>query len=285
MINSILFMGTPDFAVRSLEQLVLDLPKSKLTVFSQLDKERGRGKQKSPTPVKHYALEQKLDVYTPRDKHELESLTHQINPDLIIVVAYGMMIPKTVTDKYLCLNIHGSLLPKYRGASPIQTTLLNGDSEAGISIIKLSERMDAGPIVHTSSLPVTESDNCETLFNKLAELGAVSLSNILIKSWPFNETDFTDQDESLASYCGKIQKEDTQLQDTDSAEVKYNKIRAFSPKPGAYLLINNKRLKILESKLENNQCVPLTVQPEGKKAMSFSDYCLGNPEAKELFNV
>ena len=141
-------------------------------------------------------------------------------------------------------------------------------------------------ILGTSSIPIEESDNCETLFNKLAELGARSLCKLLTEQWPFDKINqFKDQDEALASYCSKIQKEETQLHPSDSANVKYNKIRAFSPKPGAFMLINNKRIKILESKIENNQCIPLTVQPEGKKAMSFSDYCLGNPNAKDLFNV
>ncbi len=285
MIKKIVFMGSPDFACFSLNALIEQYPNTKITVISQPDKAQGRGKKIKATDVKLLACEKNLEVHTPESKDELATLVTSIHPDLILVVAYGMIIPSTITDQYLCINIHGSLLPKYRGASPVQAALLNGDSETGITLIKLNERMDAGPILATASTTIPETSSFESLYNDLGKLGARTLIEFLDKHWPLSTDIEIPQTEADASYCKKILKSDTELLQTDSAETKYNKIRAFSPKPGAYMIHNNKRLKILEATLRDGECIPKIVQPEGKNAMNFHDYCCGHPGAKEILNA
>lgn len=278
-------MGSPDFACYSLSALLNTFPKAKIDIFSQPDKAKGRSKKLCPTEVKEMACKHNLPVHTPSSKDEIVTLVQKIDPDVIIVVAYGIIIPKTITDTYTCINVHGSLLPKYRGASPVQAALLNGDTVTGITLIKINEKMDAGPILKSASMPIDPDINFEILYKQLAKLGANTLATYLSENWPLGSEHESAQEETESSYCQKIQKEDTQLLKSDTPETKHNKIRAFSPKPGAFIFHNDKRLKILKSTLLNGQCIPEIVQPEGKKAMSFHDYCLGNPSAKEILNA
>ncbi|MEK9727738.1 MAG: methionyl-tRNA formyltransferase, partial [Candidatus Margulisiibacteriota bacterium] len=218
-----------------------------------------------------------LPVYTPHSKTELSETLFDINPDLVLVIAYGMLIEKRIVDHFFCVNAHASILPKYRGASPIQSSLLNGDLLTGITLIKLNERMDAGDVLLTSKLKITTQDTFGSLSEKLSKLTADVCTSFIRGSFIANQYTLTPQDESLATYCTKIQKDDLFLSDDLSPLMIHNKIKAYSPLPGAYCILNGKRIKVLDASFENDHLQFLIVQPEGKAAMSYSDYLLGNP--------
>ena len=279
---NIIFCGSPEFSCESLSILAkLNINKT-ITVITQPDKIRKRGNKIQPTPVKALALQHNLTVHTPKSKNEFEKLITSIKPDLIIVIAYAMIIPKNITDTYLCINAHTSLLPKYRGASPIQTALLNQDNETGISLIQMNSKLDEGNIITQTTIPIEKTDTYGLLHDKLATLTA-SMILELIQSYLKNpNVDNTPQNHQLASYCSKITTSDCQLNINDPIKTNLAKIKAYSPKPGAYLTIQQQKIKILDAKIESNTLIPLQVQPEGKKVMSYTDYLLGNKKEINL---
>ena len=167
MTLNIVFCASPQFAIPALDICIKLTPPTQLTVLSQPDKIRTRGKKSSPTPIKQHAINHNLTTYTPQTKEEFSKLIITINPDLVIVIAYGMIIPKAITDNYLCINAHASLLPQYRGASPIQTALLNNDAETGITLIKMNEKMDEGPIIEQKQ-PIAKDCTFKQLHDELA---------------------------------------------------------------------------------------------------------------------
>jgi len=277
-----IFMGTPDFAVPTLTTLVDYFPDWSFEVFTQPDKPKGRGKHLLATPVKEKASTLSLQLHQPHTKSEIETSIQAIKPDIIIVIAYGHIIPKSITDQFLCINVHASLLPQYRGASPIHAALLNADKKTGNTLIRMNEKMDDGDILEVSELEIEDTDNLGSLHDKLAQNAAKTLKSYL-KETPENKWGIgKPQDPKKASYCSKIQKEDLFLNPADSPKINNQKIKAFSPVPGAYLIRNDKRIKILEAKIENDKLLPLKVKPEGKKSMAYDDYKLGNPEGLTL---
>jgi methionyl-tRNA formyltransferase len=278
----ILFMGTPDFAAPTLHSLISTFNDAKLSVISMPDKVRGRGKKTTPSPVKSVALAHQLPVYTPYTKFDLTQQINDLNPDLIIVVAYGMIIEKTIVDRYFCVNSHASLLPDYRGASPIQASLLNGDTKTGITLIKLNELMDAGDILYSRGLSINETDNHGSLTQSLSKLGAESVVHFIQSQFIPNQIRQTPQDDSKATYCKKIKKEDLLVDSSMNATDIYRKIKAFSPKPGAYCIQESKRVKLLAANLTNGELQLVTVQPEGKAPMPYSDYLLGYPKGVDI---
>ncbi|MBA95287.1 MAG: methionyl-tRNA formyltransferase [Rickettsiales bacterium] len=279
---NIIFCGSPEFSCESLAILAkLNINKT-ITVITQPDKIRKRGNKIQPTPVKALALQHNLTVHTPKSKNEFEKLITNIKPDLIIVIAYAMIIPKDITDTYLCINAHTSLLPKYRGASPIQTALLNQDNETGISLIQMNSKLDEGNIITQTTIPIEKTDTYGLLHDKLATLTANMILE-LVQSYLKNpNVGSTPQNHKLASYCSKITTSDCQLNINDPIKTNLAKIKAYSPKPGAYLTIQQQKIKILDAKIESNTLIPLQVQPEGKKAMSYTDYLLGNKKEISL---
>lgn len=279
---NILFLGTPEFSVPTLEMLVNDFGHAGLSVITMPDKIRGRGSKVSPSPVKSLALSHKLTVFDAHTKSDLTDKILKISPDLIIVVAFGMIIEKEVTDQYFCINIHSSLLPKYRGASPIHTALLNGDDETGVTLIKMNEKMDEGEILSQVKSPISSVDNLGSLTNSLSYLGAETLKSFILHNFLSNSIKLTPQDEVLATYTKKIDKADLLITSSDNVVDLHNKIRAYSPKPGAYVVHNDRRVKLLSSEINNNQLTLLIVQPEGKPAMSYTDFLLGSPEGINL---
>lgn len=279
---NVLFLGTPEFSVPTLEILVKDFPDARISVITMPDKIRGRGSKLTPSSVKSLALSYKLPVFDARSKTDLTTLVHDLSPDLLIVVAFGMIIEKEITDQYFCINIHSSLLPKYRGASPIHTSLLNGDVETGITLIKMNEKMDEGDILLQHKLPITIDDNLGSLTKKLSYLGAESLKSFILHCFLPNRIDLTPQDNALASYTKKIDKADLRVSSSENLHELHNKIRAYSPKPGAYVIHNDRRVKLLSSEYINNELILLTVQPEGKPVMSYADFLLGSPEGINL---
>ena len=170
-------MGTPDFAVPSLD--LLNKHHEIAGVFTKIDKPNMRGKKIKFTPVKEYALEHEIPVYQPKSVKTQETLdlVREINPDLIVVVAYGKILPKELIDipKYGVINVHSSLLPKYRGAAPIHAAIINGDTESGVSIMYIAEELDAGDVILQGKTPINEEDTLETLHDRLMNIGACLL--------------------------------------------------------------------------------------------------------------
>ena len=279
---NIIFCGSPDFSCEALETLIKIPTDKTITVITQPDKIRKRGNKIQPTPVKTLAIKHQLPTYSPQSKEEFENCVKAIHPDIIIVIAYAMIIPKTITDSYLCVNAHTSLLPKYRGASPIQAAILNQDKETGICFIHMNEKMDEGNIIAKQTVPISQTTTYGDLHNKLASITASMvkdliqnvLQNIPLKSSP--------QDHTQASYCSKILPSDYKLNPQENIQITLAKIKAYSPKPGAYIIHNNKHIKILDATIESDTLIPTIVQPEGKKPMAYTDYLLGNKEKINL---
>ncbi|RAP31743.1 methionyl-tRNA formyltransferase [Candidatus Marinamargulisbacteria bacterium SCGC AG-343-D04] len=272
---NIVFCGSPDFPCETLIRLIQDSAHS-ISVISQPDKIRSRGRKSSPTPVKALAIAQNLPVHTPETKQDFEEIIKKINPDLIIVIAYGMILSKNITSRYYCVNAHASLLPQFRGASPIQASLLNTDTKTGITLIKMNEKMDEGSILLQETLAIASTDNFQSLHDKLATLSAETIITFVTSFQKNSINEGVPQDHSQATYCHKIKKEDLFLNSSDSTNVNLSKIKAFSPIPGAYSIVNEKRIKILDATIKDGEIVPLMVKPEGKKQMTYTDYLIGN---------
>ncbi len=268
-------MGSPFFALPSLQKLHDNFHENIKTVFTQPDQPKGRGLCSQQTAVKKLALSLGLNVFSPSTKEELTNLVTKINPNLIIVVAYGMILPKSITDTYFCLNIHPSILPKYRGATPIQSALINQNQDTGITFIKMNEKMDQGPILWQTKIAI-ENKNFGELETFLAERSADELITYLNDFYFKNKINLVQQDESLATYCKKICTTDCNLNSAKTPEEFIAIVKAFNPKPGAYLTYEGKRYKILSAHLENNEVKIDIIQPEGKKPMNFTDFLLGN---------
>jgi methionyl-tRNA formyltransferase len=269
-----IFMGSPEFGLHSLVKIQTHHSVELIAVFSKADAPKGRNQVICETPIKAWATKRHIPTYTPTSKKELCENIHELKPDVILVIAYGMILPKSITDTYLCINVHASLLPKYRGASPIHSSLLNNDKETGVTLIKMNEYMDKGDILFSKKIAIAPSDNLQTLNDKLSALSSKACDEIMniIK-----HLRFTPQNHDEASYCRKLHTNDFELQSTDSIEEKIGKIKAFSPRPGAFIIQDGKHIKILDAIIEDETLIPITVKPEGKPSMSYRDYCLSKP--------
>lgn len=270
----VMFMGTSDFSIPTLSACVesgLDL----VAVVTKSPKRRGRGRKVGVSPVENWASRYSLPVYSPETSAMLVDLYRSILPNLIIVVAYGMLIPEIIIDNVFCVNSHASLLPKYRGASPIRQSLLNGDLETGITYIHMDYMIDTGDILDQERITIGGSDDYETLSKRLSLLSAVMLRKMLTKNVLFS----TKQEKMKESYCKKISREDAYLSDDCSALERYRIIKAFSPKPGAYVIRNNKKIIIKQASYEpmTDRLIPLRVKPESKSEMSYQDFLCGYP--------
>lgn len=232
----ILFMGTPDFAIPTLKALC-EGDDEIVGVVTQPDKPKGRGYTLTPPPIKVFALEKALKVYQPTTcKDEaFDTLIRELNPELIVVVAFGKILPKNVLDfpKYGCINVHGSLLPKYRGAAPMQRAIMNGEKVTGVTIQQMDVGVDTGDILYKSEIDISDNDNLETIHDKLSLCGAIALTETikLIKS---NTVKREKQDETLATHAAKIEKCDCLLDFSKSALEIHNTIRGLSPSPLAF---------------------------------------------------
>jgi methionyl-tRNA formyltransferase len=302
----ILFMGTPDFALFSLKSLVEYSKQSDIEicgVITQPDKPKGRGYAMMPPPVKQYALEAGLDVYQPetlKDEAFFELLS-TLSPDLIAVVAYGKILPKSVIDypKYGCINVHGSLLPEYRGAAPMQRAIIDGKEKTGITIMYMAEGLDTGDMLLSRELIINENDNFENIHDGLGMLGAEMLVEI-IPMLQSGAAVRVPQDDSLSSYAKKITKEDCLVDFSKDAQTVHNLIRGLSPVPLSFTHTpNGKLLKLIESKIADREtpherigevlsldgkievaCAKGSlyierVLPEGKSRMSAADFIRG----------
>jgi methionyl-tRNA formyltransferase len=301
----ILFMGTPDFALFSLKALV-ESGEDVIGVITQPDKPRGRGYTLTPPPVKVYALEQNLPVYQPATLkgEEFAALLAELNPELIIVVAYGKILPKNVLDypKFGCINVHGSLLPAYRGAAPMQRAIIDGCAVTGITTMYMDVGLDTGDMLLTDEVEIGENDNFEDMHDRLGASGASTLLRTIaaLKSGTLISQK---QDASLATYAAKIEKEDCLLNFSHDARALHNRIRGLSPIPLAFTHTpDGKLLKILASRVSAVLCPAdapvgtvisleggvitvacggqsaldiLRVLPEGKGRMEAADFIRG----------
>ncbi|QTA37110.1 methionyl-tRNA formyltransferase [Thermosipho ferrireducens] len=236
----ILFLGTPEFAAEHLKYL-LEKKYNVVGVISQPDKPRGRGKKLEPTPVKTIAQRFKIPVFQPKSlSKEGIKIIDETKPDIGIVVAYGKLLKQPFLDQIPFYNIHASLLPKYRGAAPIQRALENGENKTGITIFKIGEGMDNGPIALKKETKIGMYETYGELYEKLIIIGKELLIEFLEK-YPLK---LTPQDEHLATYAPKISKSDLKIDFHNSFEKVKNKIRAYDPFPGAQTFIHGKNVKV-----------------------------------------
>ena len=298
----ILFMGTPDFALFSLKALA-DANYEIVGVVTQPDKPKGRGYELLPPPVKVFALERGLPVYQPatlRDETFAE-LLKTLDPNLIVVVAYGKILPQNVLDypKFGCVNVHGSLLPEYRGAAPMQRAIIDGKKVTGITTMKMEAGLDTGEMYEQATLPIGDDDNFEVVHDALGALGARLLLST-IEKLECGVLVGTPQDDAKATYAKKIEKEDCKLDFARPARELHNLIRGLSPLPLAVTTLpDGKLLKIVSAKVSDCSkkgrpgeilsldggkitvaCKEgaldlLTLVPEGKKKMSAQDLING----------
>ncbi|MCI1822112.1 MAG: methionyl-tRNA formyltransferase [Megasphaera sp.] len=242
----IVFMGTPDFAVPSL-QAIHHQGYDIAAVVTQPDKERGRGKRISSSPVKECAELLKIPVLQPRTMRDETILAQlqKLRPDVIIVIAYGKILPKEVLEipPFGCLNVHGSLLPKYRGAAPIQRAIYEGAHTSGITIMMLDEGMDTGKMLKKCAIPLDVKETTGTLFKKLSKIGSQALIEVL-NDLKHYEAHAEAQCHTEATYADKITKEMAEINWADEAAHIECLIRALDPQPGAYCMYQGKRLKI-----------------------------------------
>lgn len=252
--SKIIFAGTPDFAAVHLKALI-DAGIIPCAVYTQPDRPAGRGHKLTPSPVKELALLHDIEVLTPenfKNKEDVEKFL-SFNADLAIVVAYGVILPESVVHgpRLGCINVHGSLLPAYRGAAPIQRALLDGNSVTGVTIMKIVKELDAGDMLVKAKMPISENDTSGSLFDKLASLGAKTLVENLPAILSEKITPCA-QDPALVTYAKKITKEEARLNFSDSAKNCDLKIRGLNPWPIANASINNIVFKIFKAKVLND---------------------------------
>lgn len=297
----IVFMGTPDFSVPTLEALI-NSKHEVVGVYSQPDRARGRGQKLHMPPVKECAVEHDIPVYQPTSfkdetvKAELEAL----KPDLIIVIAYGKIVPKWVLDlpKYGCINLHASILPQYRGAAPIQWSILNGDEETGITIMQMDEGMDTGDILEVLKYPLTGKETAGELFDALADFGGEHIIGTLDRLIAGKLTPVK-QDHDKATYTSKINKAMGEIDWKNDAKHIDCQIRGLSPWPSAFTYLDGKRVKIWQASVVDTEtkgeigeifvdkeCLQVQtgsgvlevyeLQLDNKRRMSVKDFLLGN---------
>jgi methionyl-tRNA formyltransferase len=238
---TIVFMGTAELSCASLEKLARDRRFQIAAVVTQPDKPRGRDLKLQPSPVKALAQTLGLPVLQPAKAREEKFIAElgALKPELIVVVAYGQILPQSILDlpKYGCINVHTSLLPKYRGASPIQSAILDGGTETGVTIMKMDAGLDTGPVLSQRSTPILPEDNSQKLHDRLAELGAELLADTIPD---YVAGKITPQPQATAgvTYAAKIKKEDGRIDWSEPAEKILNRMRAFTPWPGVFTSIN-----------------------------------------------
>jgi methionyl-tRNA formyltransferase len=295
----VIFMGSPAFAVPSLERLLADGHAIPLVV-TQPDRPAGRGKHVRPPEVKGAAERHGLPILQPEKLSQPDVLTSLAapKPDVIVVAAFGQFLPRAVRElpPLGCVNVHASLLPKYRGAAPIAWALIRGETESGVTIMRITEEMDAGPILLRRAIPIAPEDDAGTLHDRLAALGASTLADALAMLTR-GEGVWLPQDDAQATQAPKLRDEDCRLELAGDPAAFVNRVRGLTPAPGAYLPWGGLRLKVLRSDVRSNSGPPrmilgidgqaivcgtgtgsvalLEVQPEGKRRMTGAEFARG----------
>lgn len=303
----IAFAGTPEFAVPALEALVT-AGHLVVGVWTQPDRPAGRGRKLSASPVKQRALQLGLPVHQPPTLRNADAhaAIRDAAPDVMIVVAYGLLLPRSVLriPRYGCLNIHASLLPRWRGAAPIQRAILAGDAETGVTIMQMDAGLDTGDMLAARPTPIDISDTAQTLHDRLASLGAEAVVEVLTRIAHLQPVP---QDAAQATYAAKLSREEALLDWTRSAAELARCVRAYNPWPVAYTIWNNQPLRILEARVMDvehesapgsiiaygNQGIDVAtgngvlritrVQPPGKQVMSAADFVHGRALAGARF--
>jgi len=267
MLTNFCFFGTDEFAVQILNDLKSAGVKPSLVVTTP-DKPQGRHLTLTPPPVKVWALENKITCLQP-DKLKEFTLP---NCEVAVVASYGKILPASLLTqpKHGFVNIHPSLLPKYRGATPLQSAILSTDTETGVTLMQVDEQMDHGAIIAQEKLPLSAQTFLD-LREQTAKIGADLILNQLPK-WLSGELKSNPQNESEATYTKKIEKADGELKDTDSAETNWRKVRAYTPWPGAFFFQDGKRVIIKKARLQGDELIIERVLPEGKKEMDYADF-------------
>ncbi|SER52976.1 methionyl-tRNA formyltransferase [Salisediminibacterium halotolerans] len=305
----IVFMGTPDFSVPILRGLVTDGWQVPLVV-TQPDRPKGRKKTMTPPPVKEEAQRLGIDVYQPEKIADRDAAARvlETEPDIIVTAAFGQILPRAILDAppHGCINVHASLLPKYRGGAPIHRSVINGENEAGITIMYMVEKLDAGAMLSRQSIPIEAEDTAGSMHDKLSVLG----KDLLLATLPKlinGEINPEEQDEQQATFAPNIKKEDERLNWSKPAAAVYNQIRGLSPWPVAYTTVNGERIKIWQASLldaaaekepgtvtaagpdgidvvcgDGRQVRLLTLQPAGKKQMNAETFLNGKGSTWEI---
>ena len=298
MFKKIVFMGTSIFAVPILKSLYQNgYPIS--AVYTQPPKKSNRGQKLNKSPINLFSENISINIRTPltlKNNSEEELYLNELQPDLIVVVSYGQIIPKNLLKipKYGFLNVHASLLPKWRGAAPIQRSIMSLDKETGISIMKISENLDEGPICKKYSLQISEKINSEELSEKLSLLASEKILDVLDNIYDGN-INFQDQDHSKATYAKKIEKTEGKINWNENANKIIGKINGLYPYPGAFFLFNGERYKILNAEKSYSSGKPgniitedfeiccgegsikvSSIQREGKKVQKIKEFLLGS---------
>ena len=302
----IVFMGTPDFAVASLKALAEQGTDEIVGVFTQPDRPKGRGQKMLMTPVKEYALERGYEVYQPQrvKTPEVIELLRGLAPDLIVVAAFGQFLPKEILEmpKYGCINVHASLLPKYRGAAPIHYVILNGETKSGVTIMQMDIGMDTGDMIEKAEVKIEDNDTAESLHDKLS---AISVP-LLMKTLPsiINGTNKREkQNDADATYAYNVSREEEHISFDKSSKEIFNQIRGLNSWPGAYAVLDGKNIKLWSCVINNKKYdkAPGTIinldknglevtttdgsvlikelQLPGKKKMDIKDFINGNKKA------
>jgi methionyl-tRNA formyltransferase len=293
----IIFMGTPEFAIPALQNLISSNDHKVKAVFTRAPKAQGRGMKLTNSPIHDLAIAHNIEVYTPKTLRNEDAikLIDSIKADIIVVVAYGFIIPPNIlaAKKYGCLNIHPSKLPKYRGAAPLQRTIINGETETAICIMQMDEGLDTGDIILQKDLPLHPQIALQELHDKCAKIGGESLLEVLTN---IDNLPRIKQSEIGISYADKLKKEEARVNWQDTSFTIDCKIRGMNPWPGVYFMHNSKIIKILEASYTNelHHLKPGTIlnsnfevacgsgtllikslKPEGKGKMLASDYLRG----------
>ena len=310
---SVGFFGTPDFSLQFLKHLFQENVEIRFVV-SQPATKSGRGKRINLSSVEEWAIEKNIPTYTPNKTNEVDFLKKikSFKVDFIIVVAYGKLVCDDIINhpKYQTINVHASLLPKWRGAAPIQRSLINGDKETGVTIMKVEKKLDAGPIISNVKFKIKDTDTAGKIYEQIIELGNPLLTQTISKIFK-DEFFLLEQNNEDISYAKKIEKSETKIIWSEDAYLIDRKIRAFNPKPGAWTTIssNKKRIKINKSKVFSssnlkgkqnmnigeslqslivkcgNDFLQITeLQPEGKKKMKAEDFLNGLKNSHILFD-
>jgi len=298
----IIFAGTPDFAARHLQAL-LDSEHQVIAVYTQPDRPAGRGQQLQASPVKQLAVAHDIPVFQPKSlkKAPAQQQLSALDADLMVVVAYGLILPQVVLDtpKLGCINVHGSLLPRWRGAAPIQRALWAGDTNTGVTIMQMDAGLDTGAMLSMATLPIEDHDTSATLYDKLAVIGPRALVEAL-QDLPGLQAKAQPQQDSAANYAEKLSKEEALLDFNKAAVALEREIRAFNPWPVSYLQLGTQQLKIWQARVEAGSAQPGQVvrvdkkgiaigtsdgllvieqlQPPGKKAMAVVDFLNGRAD-------
>ncbi|MFH1509051.1 MAG: methionyl-tRNA formyltransferase [bacterium] len=295
----IMFMGTPEFAVPVLESL-LNNKLNIVSVVTQKDKKVGRKQDITPPPIKNIANKNNLKIFQPENlkNNSWNNYLNKINPDIIIVCAFGFILPAETLNypQYGCVNVHASLLPKYRGSSPIQEAIKNGELKTGITIMKMDAGVDTGDIISQAEIEITTTDDFISLSKKLSETGAKELVNVL-PNYIEGKIELQKQDEKEATLTKKLEKADGLIDWTKSADKIYQQIKAYQIFPKSFTYFENKKLEIIEVKASNisnleagqikvqnsqivigcnnGQLVAYKLKLEGKKEMNSTEFING----------